>query len=808
MALIIGGKDTLSPVIATVAEVEGGLYSLVNAESDESFEDVVNKGSIEFRTGDKVLVLFDDSDQPYIDDIGTVHTGYNFVAITEVVPLNNKVAIPDNDDTPEIIRTNATRVVVRGSTYRSITDTSFPTITVNGTQNLTLSQDQMSVRLQEGLGTPYIDFAFEYVLNQGDRVYSININSDNGSVEVVDAISIVRDTGGPTIKSASFSYPGQQVAVKQGDTMRFVVTTDLEAAAVIVQSEAFGNDANLARVETTGDTATWMALAHVNGHIDGEYDFTVIVEDDLSNQVQRTNQQLRVASIVVDQEGPSLHIVGVTYPGGQYALKAGERCSIELVATDFSTIEYVSEYMEIVEPTTYESSKIASSRGNTPSGEIPVTVRARKQSNNSITEADVNVVVDNESPAVTAIVFRRENETDPLRTRILAPGVYRVTFITNVPLKEAPGIDVTQGALGVISGNARRWSAVLTILPEAQDEGHFENFNLRSRSNILSGAVTANVNFQILSQVPQVMRFVASTQYGPIILNGENVELTLQIDISGEHQNSNIIVTVDASPFGGPTDLVVDTLLGQDTLQGSFVAQIASDATHVTCTASIEDRAGNVTTVSSSPVDVWAISKDYLDNRDHLVRGLNRIGWLQLLAQPAHFTTVVYRDAISLDIGRDNTLNTEDAIVEFGCVTVPSNALPNTTYTFMSDRLQFNVSLSKNPFIYVDGWSAEEEDVYPEVVDLSSYSLTLNDPQISVYVNGDGSNNWALVRDFSRDVSKRRLRTQINLKATNLYLDASQIDDQLFFRIDLKTDAASKAPRVANFGVCYYGLRD
>jgi len=806
MALIIGGKETLNPIVAAVVTARQGSYDLVDTESQDSFPEVKNRGNTQFQPGDKVLVLFDDNEQPYIDDIGTSRTGYNFVEITEAIALDGKVVIIDKENAPDVIRTSSNRILVRGSTYRGIDGSPYPTLVVGGTKAFTISPGNMQIRTQDGFGTPYIDFSFEYALSEGDRVYEVSVSSDNGSIQVSDSVSVVKNTVGPEIKSTTFRYPSIQTAVKQGDSVQFIVTTDLETSSVVINSAVFSSNINLTRIEATSTIATWTIMAPINGHINGEYEFSVDAADDLNNHTTRTNQQLQQTGIFVEQNGPSLHIIGVTYPNGQYALKAGENCSIELVVTDFSAIEYSSEYMEILQPTTYEASKVASIRNNTPNGEIPVTVTAHKQSNNSTMQEVVKVLVDSETPAVVIITICRQGEETPALPPILGPGVHQVTFLTNTPLKEAPGIDVFQGFLGPITGDQVQWTADLTIPLQAEGEGYFHNFNLRSCSNMLSGQVTANTHFRIVSALPIVTEFIVTSQHGSLILNGDEVEIAMKIDVSGEHRNSNISIIVDTSVLGGPTELALDILAGVDTIKGFFEAQIEEAYSNATCEAVIHDCAGNTVHSISSPFDVWTISDDYLQQRDHLVRGVNRIGWLQLLAQPAYFSTVAYCNVNSLEIMRPNTLDTENAVVRAGCIWVPSNARARTTYTFLSKKLQFNVALSKSPFIYMDGWNSLEEQEYPEILDLSSYNLGLNDPQISVYVNGNGSDNWALVRDFSRDAPKRRLRTQIDLKATNLYLDNAGIDDCIFFRIDLRTDAMGNAPRVANFGVCYYGL--
>jgi len=217
-------------------------------------------------------------------------------------------------------------------------------------------------------------------------------------------------TNGPQVLSAGFidEYPNGQTHLKQGDKMRFSVTSSTPFSAIEFwnvealkyQVFEFGSLENSAEVEveiadrgiTDKSLGAVMRLRDEFGMYGTPFDTTTHSNVGLISQVLLNNQF------------PTIEVIEVEYPAGQRALKGIESALVYHTINDFDSVVYSSPGQELIIPSAFNFSSeltVIRSSGDYNTSEVNLRITAKRISNGAEKSSDVVVQIANQPPQIT-----------------------------------------------------------------------------------------------------------------------------------------------------------------------------------------------------------------------------------------------------------------------------------------------------------------------------------------------------------------------------------------------------------------------
>lgn len=269
----------------------------------------------------------------------------------------------------------------------------------------------------------------------------------------------------PTIISAQFegSYPGTQTELKENDSFSYSVVAD--QPFVFLEIENYG--AYKAAVIDIAEAGSYnnSALIANRGNVPQNLPFRVRVKSasgSYSPWFTSTN------TVTLNNAKPVISIGSTAYPSGQQALKNDETATINVSITGFDSAEYISSELEVTLPLSYEQHKLVKRVGGTYNvSSNNLTVRARKDSNNSESVANLLVKIANVAPVVSVATSATR-----LRSGIVAQN-YTVNLSSNQHLLSAPSLSAPTGTLiGSWSGSGSLWQRTISI-DDSDSKGTF-----------------------------------------------------------------------------------------------------------------------------------------------------------------------------------------------------------------------------------------------------------------------------------------------------------------------------------------------
>lgn len=315
-------------------------------------------------------------------------------------------------------------------------------------------------------------------------------------------IIVDRNTLGARIEHITFVYPtcsfsgAPQTAIKSGQSFDVtVVTKDGYAPAVAVQVNSGG------AVQTTASLTETYAGSHIwtgtvvarTGQPNGLAEISVTAYDKLDNTITDNTSGVGDPLVLFDNNSPSIETFesasDLTYPAGQSCLKFGETVDAYMDVSDFTEILYYSQTgrFTIDSPTSYSQHKTIT-WDQLPSGieenaDITVAptvanvrIRARKSSNCSETNRDMQIRLDDTPPSITSVRWRRNNiGSYNLISPTLGVGTHGVQVVFDDPLTSLPTIivqDAQRGTLSAWSGTipGTTFTATLTVSAYPTDD--------------------------------------------------------------------------------------------------------------------------------------------------------------------------------------------------------------------------------------------------------------------------------------------------------------------------------------------------
>lgn len=238
------------------------------------------------------------------------------------------------------------------------------------------------------------------------------------------ATSKVKVANGPEIENITIVSPARsseaphQIGVsdiKGGDIVRTIVTIDTQGSdpdeiLISVSDKGFSDGSQ------TAFTKKWVGTP--NQLAGDSYQYTVdipVTHDAAKNGAQSISMTARdeyqltgdeftsLFQATVDNNAPTCSIIGVTYPGGQQAIKAGESATVSTNATDFDEVEYskpdslTNDQLDFTPDNVYSANKdVAYFAGDYNITENNFKIKVIKTSNGMIDTATTQVAIANE----------------------------------------------------------------------------------------------------------------------------------------------------------------------------------------------------------------------------------------------------------------------------------------------------------------------------------------------------------------------------------------------------------------------------
>ncbi len=386
--------------------------------------------------------------------------------------------------------------------------------------------------------TPIITINGEVVplIQQADRPTFIGTLpvtlDDSGSLTVKHedgaehSINILTDAP-PQILSAMFigNYPGVQTELKENDVMRFRVETDIPV--IQLEVENFGAFKPFSS-NVSGTEHEFMGTIANRGNVAQEQTFKVRVQKETgawSDWFESTN------TVILNNIYPSIVVNSITYPVNQSALKDNEEAIINHSVSNFDTINYTSTQLNILNSTTYESTKSVFRIGGTYNiNTNNLVILANRIANDASSSYSTIVRIAHAIPIININSPSRLRSGGNLGT---SPQNHTITITANQHLMSAPSLDAPVGTWqGTgFSGTAGTWARTLRIHDnDPKGTFTFTNLQARSLSNQIVNVISNGSNYVVGGFVFRILTIpaypVRSADIGTVVVNTSKIRCT------------------------------------------------------------------------------------------------------------------------------------------------------------------------------------------------------------------------------------------------------------------------------------------
>ena len=263
----------------------------------------------------------------------------------------------------------------------------------------------------------------------------------------------------PEISSLSFTgtYPGTQTELKENDIFGFSVESD--SSFVAIEVENYG--AFKAQAVSFSSTKVYSGTGIVAnlGTSPSAKTFKARIQAATgawSDWAESTD------TVVLNNLKPSVSL-GVTYPGGQQAIKDNEQATVSISCSNYDTFLCSSTQLDIPNPEVFAATKAVVRKAgvdyNVSANNFTAT--ATRAANGATTSASTLVRIVNVAATFNIVVSAmRLRSGGNMGT---AAQSHAVTVGANQPLAAAPTFTAPSGTLGPVTGSGSVWSAAILI---------------------------------------------------------------------------------------------------------------------------------------------------------------------------------------------------------------------------------------------------------------------------------------------------------------------------------------------------------
>jgi hypothetical protein len=315
---------------------------------------------------------------------------------------------------------------------------------------------------------------------------------EDGAIDV----AVVELLEGPEILTAVFTngYPIGQTELKENDTFKLSVTTDVPITRIqILNSGALKAD-NFTFTATTNKVIT-VTIAN-RGNTAVLRAGTIIAYDANGFPSAQFNTSTAGSTdgthlLLLNNLYPTITFGSVTYPPTQQALKDSESATIGVVINNADTVAYSSpsNQLSVTNPNTIEITKTVTRIGGTYNvSSNNLTATANRAANNASTTSSTNIKIANTNPSVSASHTSRLRSGGNSGTSIQN---HTITINSNQLLLSAPTMNETLGAgtfIGSWAGSGSSFSRILQV-HDNDPKGTFNWLNF-SATNLAGKTIT------------------------------------------------------------------------------------------------------------------------------------------------------------------------------------------------------------------------------------------------------------------------------------------------------------------------------
>jgi hypothetical protein len=348
---------------------------------------------------------------------------------------------------------------------------------------------------------------------------------------VVEQTAIVHLAGaGPAVTAVDVGpYPGVQTALKAGDHITLLISTELEAVSATITGPTITRTVPVvngrASVSITLDNST------------GLQPFSVSAK----NALGTTGALLVSASVLLDQIAPTFGPFTVTYPNGHAALNTGESATVACTVLNADDVVYGGTGLTVVNSLVQGSPKTV---GHVLSGyqTATYTVLAHKAANDSSASAATSIQIATVAPTARL-------QTVPSGRLASSPmGVdYTVVLTPSQALLTAPLLNPSagmwQGGWALVGST---WQRILRIADSVpRGPALFSGLSLVGPSGIAGSVITSGAAYVVGGFSPRTVTFAAFSRVAALGVSvGDPTKLSAQI-VGGNVltvQTSNAVV--------------------------------------------------------------------------------------------------------------------------------------------------------------------------------------------------------------------------------------------------------------------------
>lgn len=310
---------------------------------------------------------------------------------------------------------------------------------------------------------------------------TIQAVSNTGSTASFD---VLRRGAGPAILSIVFGpYPGTQTELKSGDIVSVTITTEPEAAEVILTG---GTTCNSPTFTVTAGVATGNITI---GSGSGAATFTAIARNDFGTP----GVVFTSPTLTLNQTYPSFGAVSITYPAGQGAAKNGDSVTVSRTVTNADTVSYSATGMTLDQTVaTVKTLTVTSSAYVANGTNYSITANRAANDATSIGSALVLLATDPPTAAITIATAGRLSSSPA--------GVdYEVRITPSQTLTAAPALTASIGTWqGAWTNMGSYWKRSLRIFDtDARGTGTFGPIALTNLSLVAGSTITSGSTYTV-----------------------------------------------------------------------------------------------------------------------------------------------------------------------------------------------------------------------------------------------------------------------------------------------------------------------